>query len=76
MLFRFIAGMGDVVGAFGGVNAERTAPTACQRVAPTLDALSAFLTTRLRHYSPARLRSLTGFPSFVATTHLANGYSS
>lgn len=43
---------------------------------PTLEELSAFLTTRLRHYSPARGRSLTGFPSFVAAARLANAYSS
>ena len=36
------------------------------RQPPTLDELSALLTTRLRHYTPARLRSLTGFPYFVA----------
>ena len=42
----------------------------------TLDELSALLTARLQHYSPARVRSLTGFPSFVAATRLANGYSS
>ncbi len=32
------------------------------RPSPTLDALSTLLTTRLRHSSSARLRSLTGFP--------------
>ena len=42
----------------------------------SLDALSTFLTTRLRHYTAARVRSLTGFPYFVAAAHLANGYSS
>ena len=42
----------------------------------TLDALSTLLTTRLRHYSPVRLRSLTGFPYFVAATRFANGDSS
>ena len=46
------------------------------RQPPTLDALSAFLTTRLRHYSPTRLRSLTGFPYFVAAARRANGDSS
>ncbi len=46
------------------------------RPSPTLDALSTFLTTRLRHSSPTRLRSLTGFPFFVAAAHLANGDSS
>ncbi len=46
------------------------------RQPPTLDALSTVLTTRLRHSSPARLRSLTGFPFFVAAAPLANGNSS
>ena len=41
-----------------------------------LDAFSTFLTTRLRHSTPARVRSLTGFPYFVAAARLANGYSS
>ena len=38
--------------------------------------LSALLTTRLQHYSPARVRSLTGVPDLLAATLLANGYSS
>ena len=42
----------------------------------SLDALSILLTTRLRHYAPARVRSLTGFPYFVAAARLANGDSS
>ena len=42
----------------------------------TLDALSTLLTTRLRHYSPTRVRSLTGFPYFVAAARLANGDAS
>lgn len=41
----------------------------------TLEELSTLLTTRLRHYTPARVRSLTGFPSFVAAARRANGYS-
>ena len=32
--------------------------------------------TRLRHSSPARARSLTGFPSFVVAARLAHGDSS
>ena len=43
---------------------------------PTLDALPTLLTTRLHHYTPTRVRSLTGFPYFVAATRLAHGYSS
>ena len=42
----------------------------------TLDEVSTLLTTRLRHYSPTRVRSLTGFPYFVAAARRANGYSS
>ena len=42
----------------------------------TLDALSTLLTTRLQYYTPARVRSLTGFPSCVAAARLAHGYSS
>lgn len=42
----------------------------------SLDALSTLLTTRLQHYTAARLRSLTGFPYFVAAAQHANGDSS
>lgn len=42
----------------------------------TLDELSALLTARLHHYSPARVRSLTGFPYLLAAIRLANEYSS
>ena len=46
------------------------------RQPPTGDALSTVLTTRLRHDAPARGRSLTGFPYFVAAAPLANGDAS
>lgn len=46
------------------------------RPPPTLEALSTLLTTRLQHYTAARVRSLTGFPYFVAAARHANGYSS
>ena len=42
----------------------------------SLDALSTLLTTRLRHYTAARIRSLTGFPYFVAAAQRTNGDSS
>ena len=46
------------------------------RQLPSLDALSTLLTARLRHYTAARVRSLTGFPYFVAATRRANGDAS
>ena len=39
----------------------------------TLDALSTLLMTRLRHYSAAVVRSLTGFPYFLTAAQKANG---
>lgn len=42
----------------------------------TLDELSTLLCTRLNQYSPASLRSLTGFPYLLAATQAVNGHSS
>ena len=42
----------------------------------TLDALSTLLMTRLRHYSPGVVRSLTGFPYLLAAAQTVNGQSS
>ena len=39
----------------------------------TLDARSTLLMTRLRHYSAAVVRSLTGFPYFLTAAQKANG---
>jgi transposase len=42
----------------------------------TLENLSTLLCTRLNQYSPASLRSLTGFPYLLAATRSVNGQSS
>lgn len=42
----------------------------------TLESLSTLLCTRRNQYSPASLRSLTGFPYLLAATRSVNGQSS
>lgn len=39
----------------------------------TLDELSTLLMTRLTHYTPAAVRSLTSFPYLLAATQIVNG---